>query len=54
MDTILMMFQSSAATFFNPMILLIVAAGTFLGLVFGALPGLSATMGIVIRFLSEL
>ncbi|WP_302327164.1 tripartite tricarboxylate transporter permease [Enterocloster lavalensis] len=48
MDTILMMFQSSAATFFNPMILLIVAAGTFLGLVFGALPGLSATMGVAL------
>ncbi len=48
METILMMFQSSAATFFNPMTLLVVAAGTFLGLVFGALPGLSATMGVAL------
>ncbi|MCD7908243.1 MAG: tripartite tricarboxylate transporter permease, partial [Clostridium sp.] len=48
METLLMMFQSSAATFFNPMTLLVVAAGTFLGLVFGALPGLSATMGVAL------
>ncbi len=48
MNTILMMFQSSAAAFFRPMTLIVVTAGTFLGLVFGALPGLSATMGVAL------
>lgn len=48
MNTILFLIQNSALTFFNPIMILIVAAGTFLGLVFGALPGLSATMGVAI------
>lgn len=48
MEMLLLMLQSSAATFFNPTMILIVAEGTFLGLVFGALPGLSATMGVAL------
>ncbi|MGN0305871.1 MAG: tripartite tricarboxylate transporter permease [Lachnospiraceae bacterium] len=48
MDMMIRMFQGSASTFINPMMILIVAAGTFLGLVFGALPGLSATMGVAL------
>ena len=48
MNTILFLIQNSALTFFNPIMILIVAAGTFLGLVFGALPGLSATMGVAL------
>ena len=48
MNTILFLIQNSALTLFNPIMILIVAAGTFLGLVFGALPGLSATMGVAL------
>ncbi len=48
MNMTLNMFQGLSATFLNPGIVGVVAAGTFLGLVFGALPGLSATMGVAL------
>ena len=36
------------STISDPMTLLLVAVGTFMGLVFGALPGLTASMGIAL------
>ena len=36
------------STIFTPVILLWIAFGVFLGVIFGALPGVSATMAIVL------
>ena len=40
--------QAVLATVANPYTLFLVVAGTFLGLVFGSLPGLTSTMGVAI------
>lgn len=43
-----MQFVHAFEAFLDPMIFLMIAAGTFLGLIFGSLPGLTATMGIAL------
>jgi putative tricarboxylic transport membrane protein len=48
MDMLFMMFVGAADIFFNPTIILVVIEGTVLGIVFGALPGLTATMGVAL------
>lgn len=45
---ILEYYLSGLALVFQPLVLLVIAAGVTLGILFGALPGLTATMGIVI------
>ncbi len=41
-------YMSGVALIMQPPVLLVIAAGVLLGILFGALPGLTATMGIVI------
>ena len=41
-------FVHAFEAFLDPMIFLMIGLGTFLGLIFGALPGLTATMGIAL------
>lgn len=48
MDILTTMFTGALATFLDPSILLVVLEGTVIGIVFGALPGLSATMGVAL------
>ena len=42
------MFTTAIANVFNPMCLFLIWGGTMLGIVFGSIPGLSATMAVVL------
>lgn len=48
MDGIIHTLSVAAGALFDPGLFLLIAGGTFLGLVIGSLPGLSATMGVAL------
>ena len=48
MGDIGLILSQTFATISDPMAILMVFAGTFMGLTFGALPGLIATMGVAL------
>ena len=48
MGDIGLILSQTFATISDPMAILMVFAGTFMGLTFGALPGLTATMGVAL------
>ena len=43
-----MILEGFSAVFTDPLLILMVAAGTLVGIIFGAIPGLTATMAVTI------
>jgi Uncharacterized protein conserved in bacteria len=48
MDAFLQVFTFGMHTVFQPLNLIVIAIGTLWGMIFGAIPGLTATMGVAI------